>query len=55
MEIFVHIQDELRRKQYNASQKLRKLEEEGNTGMDKIQLEQDMNQYNFGWKSYFGV
>ena len=55
MEISVHIQDELRRKQYNASQKLRKLEEEGITGTDKIQLEQDITQYNYGWKSYFDV
>ncbi|CAF1414359.1 unnamed protein product [Adineta ricciae] len=46
-EMAVRRADELRRKQYNASQKLRKLEEEGNTGMDKIQLEQDINQYNF--------
>ncbi|CAF1627636.1 unnamed protein product [Adineta ricciae] len=46
-EMAVRRADELRRKQYNASQKLRKLEEEGNTGMGKIQLEQDITQYNF--------
>ncbi|UJR35409.1 hypothetical protein I4U23_028166 [Adineta vaga] len=46
VEIAIRRADELRRKQFNISQKLRKLEEENNQ-TDKIYLEQEISQYNF--------